>query len=245
MGNLLKMERYQLSHNFFYWCGIIGIFLMGFLTADTYVSEVMGPSGGKAASLADIFNGMVYDSTFLLIIISGILSLILGQEFSHRTIDLEISAGHSRKAIFASKVIAYLAAFHIMALIYPLAGCIREFFRFGIDDGGVIFYNVVKAVVYSCLLNSAVFLIAILVCCCLRSSVKAVAVTVVVTFVLSLYLGYGMMLELPVDFLPIYQIRMAVSTDAFFQLTAVLNGVIWGSLLIVPAWIKFHQCDLQ
>ena len=229
MGNLLKMERYQLSHNFFYWCGIIGIFLMGFLTADTYVSEVMGPSGGKAASLADIFNGMVYDSTFLLIIISGILSLILGQEFSHRTIDLEISAGHSRKAIF----------------IYPLAGCIREFFRFGMDDARVIFYNVVKAVVYSCLLNSVVFLIAILVCCCLRSSVKAVAVTVVVTFVLSLYLGYGMMLELPVDFLPIYQIRMAVSTDAFFQLTAVLNGVIWGSLLIVPAWIKFHQCDLQ
>ena len=138
MGNLLKMERYQLSHNFFYWCGIIGIFLMGFLTADTYVSEVMGPSGGEAASLADIFNGMVYDSTFLLIIISGILSLILGQEFSHRTIDLEISAGHSRKAIFASKIITYLAAFHIMALIYPLAGCIREFFRFGMDDGGVI-----------------------------------------------------------------------------------------------------------
>ena len=64
MNNLLKMEKYQLSHNIFYWCGLIGIFLIGFFTADTYVPEAMGPMGGAATSLADIFNGMVYDSTF-------------------------------------------------------------------------------------------------------------------------------------------------------------------------------------
>ena len=29
MNNLLKMEKYQLSHNIFYWCGLIGIFLIG------------------------------------------------------------------------------------------------------------------------------------------------------------------------------------------------------------------------
>ena len=105
MRNLLKMERYQLSHNFLYWCGVVGIFLIGFFTAETYVPEVMGPTGGAATSLADIFNGMVYDSTFLLILMSSILALILGQEFSCRTVDLEITAGHSRKAIFFSKVI--------------------------------------------------------------------------------------------------------------------------------------------
>ena len=114
MNNLLKMEKYQLSHNIFYWCGLIGIFLIGFFTADTYVPEAMGPMGGAATSLADIFNGMVYDSTFLLIIISSILALILGQEFSSRTIDLEVNAGHSRKTIFFAKVISYLIAFNIM-----------------------------------------------------------------------------------------------------------------------------------
>lgn len=122
MRNLLKMERYQLSHNFLYWCGVVGIFLIGFFTAETYVPEVMGPTGGAATSLADIFNGMVYDSTFLLILMSSILALILGQEFSCRTVDLEITAGHSRKAIFFSKVITYLIAFNVMALVYPIAG---------------------------------------------------------------------------------------------------------------------------
>lgn len=58
MNNLLKMERYQLVHNRVYWGGILGVFLLGFITADTYVPEVMGSSGGAAQSLVDIFNGI-------------------------------------------------------------------------------------------------------------------------------------------------------------------------------------------
>lgn len=245
MGNLLRMEKYQLSHNFFYRCGIAGIFFMGFFTADTYVSEVMGPEGRAAASLADIFNGMVYDSTFLLIIISSILALILGQEFSCRTIDLEVSAGHSRQEIFISKVISYLIAFNTMALIYPIAGCMRELGRFGIEDGSVLFYNIIKAVVYSYLLNSVTFLIAILICCYLRSSVQAIAVTAITVFVLSLYLGYGMMLELPVFLLTSYQIRAVVSTETFIQPAAILIGIVWAGILIFFSWIEFCKSDLK
>ena len=166
MNNLLKMEKYQLSHNIFYWCGLIGIFLIGFFTADTYVPEAMGPMGGAATSLADIFNGMVYDSTFLLIIISSILALILGQEFSSRTIDLEVNA-------------------------------------------------------------------------------RAIAVTALVTFVLSLYLGYGMMFDLPVAFLATYQIREAVFSVTYFLPWAILVGVVWIVALITFSWISFRKCELK
>lgn len=76
MDKLLKLEKYQLLHNSIYWCGMIGIFILGFFTADTYVTEVMGSTEEIASSLADIFNGMVYDSTFLLIIMSAILAHI-------------------------------------------------------------------------------------------------------------------------------------------------------------------------
>ena len=102
--------------------------------------------GGGLLHPSQIFlNGMVYDSTFLLIIISSILALILGQEFSSRTIDLEVNAGHSRKTIFFAKVISYLIAFNIMALVYPVAGCIRESVRFGITEAGNLCYQVSKA----------------------------------------------------------------------------------------------------
>lgn len=186
MDKLLKLEKYQLLHNSIYWCGMIGIFILGFFTADTYVTEVMGSTKEIASSLADIFNGMVYDSTFLLIIMSAILALILGQEFSKRTINLEVSAGHSRKQIFTSKIISYLIAFNLMALVYPVSGCIREFRRFGVADVGMFFYNIIKAIIYSCLLNSAIFLIAILICCYLQDAVKATSVTAIIIFGLSL-----------------------------------------------------------
>ena len=32
MEKLLKMEKYQFLHNFVYWCGMIGIFVLGFFT---------------------------------------------------------------------------------------------------------------------------------------------------------------------------------------------------------------------
>ena len=85
-----------------------------------------------------------------------------------------------------------------MALVYPVAGCIRESVRFGITEAGNLCYQVSKAILYSLLLNSATFLIAIWIVFWLRSSARAIAVTALVTFVLSLYLGYGMMFDLPV-----------------------------------------------
>ena len=245
MDKLLKLEKYQLLHNSIYWCGMIGTFILGFFTADTYVTEVMGPTEEIVSSLADIFNGMVYDSTFLLIIMSAILALILGQEFSKRTINLEVSAGHSRKQIFTSKIVSYLIAFNLMALVYPVSGCIREFGRFGVADVGMFFYNIIKAIIYSCLLNSAIFLIAILICCYLQDAVKATSVTAIIIFGLSLYLGYGMMLRLPVGFLPTYQIRIVVSMKTFFQPIAILVGCIWCGILVLLSWIKFCKCDFK
>lgn len=245
MGNLLKMERYQLCRHRLYWYGMAGVFLLGFFTADTYVSDLMGTAQKEAASLSDIFNGMIYDSTFLMIIISGLLAFVLGQEFSNRTVNLEIYAGYSRKSIFISKLFIYLPAFNIMALVYPAAGCLRELPNFGFGQGLDFLKNAVMGGVYSCLFNSAVFLIAVLFCFWLKSAVKAAAAASAVTFVLSLYLGYGLMLKLPVSFLPIYQIREAVCSTAFFLPYGILVGTVWTAALIWVSWRSFVRCDLK
>ena len=245
MNNLLKMDRYQLLHNRVYWGGIITVFLVGFLTADTYLMETMGPEGAAAASLTDIFNGMVYDSTFLLIFISGILALILGEEFSWRTINQEVCSGHARIHIFSSKIIVYLTAFNLMALVYPIAGCLREYVRFGITDIAAFICNVLKTAGYSFLLNSAMLLIAIFFGCCFRSTSKAVSFTVIVLFALSLYLGYGMKLKFPISFLPIFQIREAVSAQKIVILESLSVAACWWGVLIFLSWRMFRRCELK
>ena len=59
------------------------------------------------------------------------------------------------------------------------------------------------------------------------------------------YLGYGMMLRLPVGFLPTYQIRIVVSMKTFFQPIAILVGCIWSGILVLLSWIKFCKCDFK
>lgn len=139
MNNLLKMNNYQLLRNRIYLGGCIGIFLLGFLTARTYETDVLGASGGIAASLSDIFIGMVYDSTFLHIIVSSLLALLLGQEFSHRLSARMFAPAMEEERSFAGKVISYLLAFNFMIILYPFAGCIRQAFRFGLGGAGHFF----------------------------------------------------------------------------------------------------------
>ncbi len=245
MKHLIKREWYQLRHNRCCLCGFVGIFLLGLLTADTYLDEMMGPAGGVATSLADIISGMVYDSTFILILISSLLALALGQEFSCRALDQQIAAGHSRGAVFACKTAVYLAIFNLMALVYPLAGCIREFVRFGIPNVAALGGQAARAAVYSLLLNSSVFLLAVLFCICLQDAAKAATVTAAVAFVISLYLGYGMMLGLPVAWLPVYQIRQVVSTAGWWQPAALMVGAVWDGVLLGLVWVVFRRCDLK
>lgn len=245
MISLLRMERYQLLHSRVYLGGLTGIFILGLITADSYLPEVLGPDGGAAASLADIFNGMVYDSTFPLILVSCLLALLLGQEFSCRTLGQEVSVGHPRRQIFAAKTIAYLLAFNLMALLYPLAGCLREFPHFGLRGAGAFLYRAAKAVLYSLGANSAMFLIAIFVCCLFQNTTKAVAVTAGINFVLGLYLGYGMLLGLPVGFLPTYQIRKVVSGAGIWVPAAIAVCLLWAGVLTALSWRRFRTCDLR
>ena len=72
------------------------IFMLGFITAPAYRSEIFGPKEKIAENLTDILNGMVYDSTFLLISSPVSWHWSSAQEFSWRTVQQEIAAGHSR-----------------------------------------------------------------------------------------------------------------------------------------------------
>lgn len=111
--------------------------------------------------------------------------------------------------------------------------------------GKTTFLRLVTGLAYSLLLNSATFFIAIWICFSLRNSAKAIAVTAVTTFVLSLYLGFGMMLKFPVAFLPTYQIREAVTSTAIFQPFPILIGIVWVVTLLILSWCSFRKCELK
>lgn len=245
MYNLLKMNRYQLQRNRIFLLSISGFLLLGFVLADTYLAEVMGPGGGPAVSLTYVMEAMVYDSTLPLVLISTLLSLFLGQEFSHRTIHQEICAGHPRASVFAGKVITYLAACNLMALVYPLGGCIREFYRFGIGNVPDFLFHGSRVILQSILFNSAFLMLPVFFCFCFRRTEAALAVSALVTFITCLYLGYGLMLGYPVRFLPIFQIRAGITGVPFMSMEGLLVAALWLGILIPASWLVFRKCELK
>ena len=142
MLNLIKMERYQLFRNRIYQISTLAVFALGFLMADTYLIDSPGNPGSEPKTLTDIWNSMIYDSTFLLILLSCLLAFLLGQEFSCRTIDREITAVHSCSHIFAATLVVLPPAFNLPAFVYQAAGCPREPYRFGSPAGGLFHQTV-------------------------------------------------------------------------------------------------------
>ena len=135
--------------------------------------------------------------------------------------------------------------FNVAALLYPCVGTLKETGRFGLTDGALAFAVIGKDVLYSLLLNSAVFLLVIALSIWLRAALKAMAVAALGVFALALYLGYGLMLGLPVDFLPIAQIRFVAEGSGFLQGTALAVGVFWLSAGALLGWVQFRRCDLK
>ena len=245
MENLMKMMRYQTLRDGIAWAVMAIMVLFGFFMADGYLDNVMGQADRAAKSLDDVFGGMVYDSTFLLVILSALLALRVGQAFSGRTIDLLVSAGHRRSAIYTTLVLNNLLVFNLAALLYPCVGTLRELGHFAGHLDAAAFVVIAKVALYALLLNSAVFLLVIALSIWLRAALPAMAVAALGVFALALYMGYGMMMNLPVAFLPIAQVRFVAEEGGLLQQGALLVGAIWSVVGVFLGWVGFRRCDLK
>ena len=141
----------------------------------------------------------------------------------------------------------YLIAFHLMAFVYPVAGLHpRVFLGFGIARPGDFLGHCVEGIFLLCSVEQCSFSYWRSVSACwFKSMKKAVGITAGTVFALSLYLGYGMMLGLPVAFLPIYQIRVVVSTPQLWQPESILVGVVWAGVFWMMAWKIFKKSDFR
>lgn len=126
MGNLLKYEWYGLRHNPVFWlimavsC-VFGILMFG---PDSLENTPMVP--GIPYDLQGIFMSITADGSCPILIIAGAFTaMLLGQRFSDRTIDHEITAGHSRISIYASQCMVGLIVPNTALLLALLAGCLR------------------------------------------------------------------------------------------------------------------------
>lgn len=126
MSNLMKYEWYELRHNSILWLAIVVLCVFGFLIIGPGYLEGPPMVPNTPKNIQGIFMASAADSTYLFLIIAGAFTaMLLGQQFSNRTIDNELAAGHSRAEIFAARSIICFIVPNVAILLALFMGILR------------------------------------------------------------------------------------------------------------------------
>lgn len=94
MSNLLKTELYKLFHSWYFWgIGIFNLLLSSILLLDS-----------KERS-SNLIMASLYNIPLLYFLSIVFIALFIGSDFSGRTLNTYITAGHKRSSIFRVKLI--------------------------------------------------------------------------------------------------------------------------------------------
>lgn len=231
MKNLIKKDLYQIKHNKIILISFLSIILMGVFGAESYILDLKSSKDAMG-----IFDAMVFDSTIIVILATLITSSLLGIEFKNRTINNDIYFGNLRKDIFTSKIITCLIIYNLLIIVFPLAGCIRMIPKLGFTamgiSGGII--HIIKIILYSILLNSAMFSVCVLISFLYRDIGKTLSLSAIYILSFSLLMAYGKPEGLfdkvkILNFIPIMEIRYVV----YDKLTSINHIMIITSALII------------
>lgn len=129
MSNLLKHRWFEIRHNPILWITIAVCCAFTLLVTNfTGLKYLTDPpmAAGISYNIQGYFTALAADIIFPLLIISGAFTaMMLGNLFSDRTIDHEITAGHSRESIFVSQCVIGFAVPNIAVFSAILVGCLR------------------------------------------------------------------------------------------------------------------------
>lgn len=187
MKLLIRKENYVLRKTPLVWLSVIFLCLAGIFSADSYVYDLT-----YRRDAIGIFDSMVYDSVVWIILFSAVFSVLLGREFTYKTIDHEIFAGHARDAVYWSKFLVYDVAFCILLLSYPAVGLLRMLGALGVSMGsGAAAAKVLAGLLSICVQYSAIFSLVILIVVICGDIIRSTAVNGLIALACGLVAAYG------------------------------------------------------
>lgn len=248
MKNLIKKDLYQIRHNKIILISFLAILIMGIFGAESYIVDLR-----SSKDAIGIFDAMVFDSTIIVILSTLITSSLIGMEFKNRTINNDIYSGNSRKSIFLSKIVSYLIIYNLLILIFPIAGMIRMIPQLGFSVNVAIrLVHILKILLYSILLNSAMYSVCVLIVFSCRDMGKTLSLSAIYILSFSLIMAYGKPTGLfdkvkILNFLPLIEIRYVVyeRLSAFNHIMIIISAFIIFTIFAIFANQTFKKAELK
>lgn len=264
MSNLMKHRWFELRHQPAFGltlaiCYAFSLFLIG-TVGDHYRTDPPMVAG-VTPDWMGLFMNATADCIFPLMIISGTFTaMMLGQQFSSRTVDLEISSGHSRTEIFASQSIVGFAMINLTILPAILIGCLLWADRVPMPSAAVAFPYLIRVLFLLLLLNCSLFSACILFVVLFRDTAKTMAVSALFLLIVCWTMP---MLEQPLAKAPgtLYPLMPTLSLylHPAFLMRYVLYSTLtpaqgvwsagiaigWSALFLGATYCVFRRCELK
>lgn len=264
MSNLIKHRWFELRHNAIFWMTLIiccaFTLIVSSLTGLHYLTDAPMVAG-IPYNFQGFFSAMTADCIFPLLIISGAFTaMMLGQQFSTRTIDQEIAAGHSRASIFASQCVIGFVVPNIAILLAIFIGCLRWSRSIPMPATITAIPYFARAVILLLLLNFSLFSACVLFVVIFRDTAKTITVSALFLLVACWTMPaleqtvpqvpgtlYTTTPSLPLLLHPAFLMRYVLySTLTFTQgLWSAGVAVGWTILFLGGAYCVFHRCELK
>lgn len=259
MSNLIKYRCFELRHNLILrLMFLICVVFAWILISPHYLTDPpMVP--GIPNNMQGLFMASAADCIFPLLIISGAFTaMMLGRQFSDRTVDLEISAGHSRKELFAVQCLEGFVLPGVTVLLALFLGCLHWVGSLSIS--GTSISLIARTVLLFLLLCFSLFSACILFAVLFRDTAKTMAVS---AFFLLIACWTMPAMEQPLAKLPgtLYPVSPSLPLllhPAFLMRyvlypTLTLGQGIWAAgvavgwsiLFLGTAYCIFRRCELK
>lgn len=231
MSNLLKTELYKLFHSWYFWgIGIFNLLLSSILLLDS-----------KERS-SNLIMASLYNIPLLYFLSIVFIALFIGSDFSGRTLNTYITAGHKRSSIFRVKLIVSQIGC-IIILIFPLLMhgvisqfCMKEKFIWG-DNGYTILLVTLLAMITMCTLP--IFLAFIF-----RDMGRTLAISMVLFFVM-IFLLNSESAQIISRIIPMGQLRLISLQKVYSTNFCLFVDFLWNFILYFIAGSAFLHTDLK
>lgn len=261
MSNLIKYRHYELKRNPILWLTFFICFAFAFLLIGPHYLTEAPMVPGIPDNLQGLFMASAADCIFPLLMLSGAFtSMMLGRQFSDRTIDLEISAGHSRNEVFVEQCFVGFVIPNVTILLAILIGCLRWAGSVPFPSSGAAVLFLVRAVFLLMLLNFSFISACLLFAIVFRDTAKTTAVSALFLLILCWTMPameqplpkapgtlYPVTPSLPLLLHPAFLMRYSLYSTLTFEQGAWVAGVAvgWSILFLGIAYCIFRRCELK
>lgn len=264
MSNLMKHRWFELRHQPLVWLIAAISCAFSFFLIGTVGSHYMTDAPMVAGVTPDwlgLFRNAAADCILPLMILDGTFTaMLLGQQFSARTVNLELAAGHSRAKIFVSQAAVGFSVVNVAVLCAILAGCLLWVGRVPMPSAAAIFPYLARTVLLLLLLDFSAFSPCLFFVVLFRDTARTTAVSSLFLLILFWVMPaleqplakapgalYPLTPTLPLLLHPAFLMRFSLySTLTPAQgLWCAGVAVSWTALFLGAAYCVFRRCELK